>query len=78
MSEVKRVAVLSDGAARLVEFGIVGWEQILTALDQKGPQGLIDEVRGVEATDLKGERWPRYKASDDATAAVVRFVDVRC
>lgn len=73
LCEVKRVAVLSDGAARLVEFGIMSWEKILTTLDQKGPQGLIDEVREVEATDLQGERWPRYKASDDATAVVARF-----
>jgi hypothetical protein len=31
---------------------------------------VIEEVRRVEATDLRGERWPRYKASDDATAGL--------
>jgi hypothetical protein len=73
LSEVSRAAVLSDGAARLVEFGLAKWEQILTTLAENGPQTLIEEVRRVEATDLRGERWPRYKASDDATAVYVRF-----
>jgi hypothetical protein len=73
ISEVKRVAVLSDGAARLVEFGLAGWEQILSTLAEDGPQTLIEKVRRVEATDLRGGRWPRYKASDDATAVYVRF-----
>lgn len=75
LAEVRRAAVLSDGAARLVEFGLAGWEQILATLSENGPQTLIEEVRRVEATDLRGERWPRYKASDDATAAYVRFGD---
>ncbi|MGB9045802.1 MAG: hypothetical protein WCC47_00005 [Pseudonocardiaceae bacterium] len=73
LSEVSQAAVLSDGAARLVEFGLAGWEQILATLSENGPQTLIDEVRRVEATDLRGERWPRYKASDDATAVYVQF-----
>jgi hypothetical protein len=73
LSKVRRAAVLSDGAARLVEFGLAGWEQTLTTLAENGPQTLIEEVRRVEATDLRGERWPRYKASDDATAIYVRF-----
>lgn len=73
LSKVRRVAVLSDGAARLVEFGLAGWEQILSTLAKGGPQTLIEEVRQVEATDPHGDRWPRYKASDDATAVHVRF-----
>ena len=73
LSTIRRVAVLSDGAARLVEFGLAGWEQVLASLAEHGPQALIEEVRRVEATDLRGERWPRYKASDDATAVHVRF-----
>jgi hypothetical protein len=73
LSTVRRVAVLSDGAARLVEFGLAGWEQVLSTLVGDGPQALIDEVRRAEATDPRGDRWPRYKASDDATAVYVRF-----
>jgi len=73
LSKVRRVAVLSDGAARLVEFGLAGWEEILSTLAEDGPQTLIEEVRRVEATDLRGDRWPRYKSSDDATAVYVQF-----
>ena len=73
LSKVRRIAVLSDGAARPVEFGLAGWEQILSTLAKGGPQTLIEEVRRVEATDPHGDRWPRYKASDDATAVHVRF-----
>jgi hypothetical protein len=73
LSELRRVAVLSDGAARLVEFGLAGWNQVLATLIKSGPQVLIDKVRRVEATDPCGERWPRYKASDDASAVNVRF-----
>jgi hypothetical protein len=75
LSKVRSVAVLSDGAARLVEFDLASWEQILSTLAEKGPQTLIEEVRRVEETDLRGDRWPRYKASDDATAVYVRFED---
>lgn len=64
---------LADGAARLVEFGFAGWEQILATLTEHGPHTLIDETRQTEATDPRGDRWPRYKASDDATAVHLRF-----
>jgi hypothetical protein len=73
LSEVRRIAVLSDGAARLVEFGLATWKQVLATLAEDGPQAVIEEVRRVESTDPRGERWPRYKASDDATAVHVRF-----
>jgi hypothetical protein len=77
LSKVRRLAVLSDGAARLVEFGLTGWKQTLSTLAANGPQILIEEVRRVEATDLRGDRWPRYKVSDDATAVYVQFEDSR-
>ena len=32
-----------------------------------GPGELITQVRAAEATDADGARWPRLKASDDAT-----------
>lgn len=73
LAQVHRVAVLSDGAARLVDFGLAGWDTILATLAEGGPQALIEEVRRIEATDPRGDRWPRYKASDDATAVYIRF-----
>jgi hypothetical protein len=47
--------------------------KILSTLTENGPQTLIDNVRQVETTDPHGDRWPRYKASDDATAIHIQF-----
>lgn len=69
VSEVRRVAVLSDGAARAVEFGLYDWPDVLDLLRDAGPDALIRQVRGAEASDPDATRWPRNKISDDATAA---------
>lgn len=66
---VRRVALLSDGAARLVvPFGRLGWAGMLDLLASHGPDELIRRVREIEASDPRGTTWPRNKASDDATA----------
>jgi hypothetical protein len=67
--QVRRAAVLTDGASRLVDsFGVATWDQLLDQLATEGPARLIARVRELERSDLAGARWPRYKASDDATA----------
>lgn len=66
---VRRVAVLSDGAARIVAaFGQLDWAGALDLLESHGPDELIRRVRAVEAGDPAGTRWPRNKTGDDATA----------
>jgi hypothetical protein len=66
---VRRVAVLSDGAARIVApFGQLDWPGVLDLLAAHGPAELIRRVRAIEAGDPAGTRWPRNKRSDDATA----------
>ncbi|MGN9910479.1 hypothetical protein ACTMTJ_23270 [Phytohabitans sp. LJ34] len=66
---VRRLAVLSDGAARLVAlFGQLDWPGALDLLESHGPAELIRRVRALEASDPAGLAWPRNKASDDATA----------
>lgn len=67
----RQVAVLTDGAARLAEFGVADWRHIFAVLGEAGPAGLIRAVREVERSDPAGERWARNKASDDATAALI-------
>ncbi len=68
---VRRAAVLSDGVSCLVEqYGIADWAQLMTMLQQYGPQHVISRVREAEAGDPAGARWPRYKRSDDATAVL--------
>lgn len=62
--EVKRFAVLTDGAARYVDlFGMGQWSSILDI----APHRLIELVRNAENHDPLGIRYPRNKRHDDAT-----------
>lgn len=70
---IRRAAVLSDGAAALVDYGLATWNEVLDILQHTGPAELIRRIRQAEASDPYGERWPRYKTSDDATAAFCVF-----
>ena len=50
LDSVRRVAVLTDGAARLVAlFGLLDWPDVLDVLEQNGPTELIRRVRAIEA-----------------------------
>ena len=67
--EVRRAALLSDGATRLVDrFGTMAWPHLLNVLDREGPWGLIVQTREAESGDPEGRRWPRSKRHDDASA----------
>lgn len=70
LDEVKRFAVLTDGAARYVDlFRLGDWAAVLRILESSGPDWFINHlVRPVEAADPLGVRYPRNKRSDDATA----------
>ncbi|WP_431933658.1 integrase [Nonomuraea jabiensis] len=71
-NQVRAAALLSDGASRLVDrFNLATWREALDILDQRGPADLISRVRAAEHSDPRGERWPRGKTYDDATAAHV-------
>ena len=68
LAEVRRAAILTDGAARVVDlFQLCDWPEALAVLATDGPRELINRVRSTEASDPRGERWPRNKVSDDAT-----------
>ncbi|HEY3200808.1 MAG TPA: hypothetical protein VGK55_09710 [Actinomycetes bacterium] len=68
--QVSRAALLSDGVSCLVEpYTVVDWTELLDILQHDGPTQVISRVREVEDADPTGARWPRYKHSDDATAA---------
>lgn len=72
--QVSFAALLSDGASCLVEqYAIVDWTGLLAILQRHGPRQVISHVREAEDTDPIGARWPRYKRSDDATAAFCRL-----
>ena len=65
-----RAAVLSDGATRLVDrFSLLDWPTFLSILAEQGPGAIIGQVRAAEDSDPDGQRWPRGKRHDDASAA---------
>jgi hypothetical protein len=70
LTDLRRAAVLTDGAAQFVEpFHITDWIGLLDILSDCGPRQLIRQLREVEASDPRGQRWPRHKPHDDATIA---------
>lgn len=69
LDQLRRFAVLSDGAARAVAtFGLYDWANALDLMQVAGATELIRQVRAAEQSDTDGTRWPRNKRSDDATA----------
>jgi|HubBroStandDraft_1064217.scaffolds.fasta_scaffold30310_1 hypothetical protein len=69
LTDLASVALLSDGAGRIAErYRQATWAQISAVLTEHGPAELIHRVRATEAADPDGQRWPRGKLRDDATA----------
>ena len=56
-----------------VEFELGSWEMLIQFLNDHGPAALIDHVRQAEDSDPRGERWPRTKRRDDASALLASF-----
>jgi hypothetical protein len=76
LADVRRLALLTDGAARAVDpLKICDWPGLIALLSSAGPAELIRQVRAAEDNDPDATRWPRNKVHDDATAAVVEFSD---
>jgi hypothetical protein len=72
--EVRRAALLSDGATRLADrFGVMAWPRVFDLLAREGPSSLIMQTREAESSDPNGRRWPRSKRHDDASAVICRF-----
>lgn len=73
---VRQAAVLTDGAARTVQFGIDTWTGVFTTLDQHGPAELLKQVRRAERADADCAAHPRSKPYDDATVAYCRIDNI--
>jgi len=73
--QVRRFALLSDGAERAVgTFRLYpSSAELLDALAHDGPMATIAAVRAAEACDPEGQRYPRTRSSDDASALVCDF-----
>jgi hypothetical protein len=68
LAGLRGVALLSDGATRIDDmYHQLGWPAMIAVIRENGPAALIRQVRAAEDADPDRERWPRYKARDDAT-----------
>jgi serine/threonine protein phosphatase PrpC len=68
------VLLMTDGFYALIEdYGVYDDASMIHAALGKGLDTLGDELREIELNDPAGEKYPRMKASDDATAILVRI-----
>jgi hypothetical protein len=75
LSRDARVLIASDGFLALVsDYGAYGMEELMAAVSTKGLAALGAQLRAIEDADPLGEKFPRFKKSDDATAVLLRVV----
>jgi hypothetical protein len=66
ISEVRTVALLSDGAAAgVTDYDLTDWIGLAAALDDAGAAAWLRSVHQAEQADPDGKRWPRTKCHDD-------------
>jgi Protein phosphatase 2C len=64
----------TDGFLALAsDYGAYSADSLMTAALDKGLAALGAELRAIEAGDAGGDRFPRFKKSDDATALLLRL-----
>jgi hypothetical protein len=63
----------SDGFLALAsDYGAYGADSLMRAAMKKGLKALGEELRTIEAGDTGGDKFPRFKKSDDATALLLK------
>jgi len=64
----------SDGFLALAsDYGAYSADSLMAAAQDKGLAALGEELRAIEAGDGGGDRFPRFKKSDDATALLLQL-----
>jgi serine/threonine protein phosphatase PrpC len=64
----------TDGFLALAsDYGAYSADSLMTAAQDKGLAALGEELRAIEAGDSGGDKFPRFKKSDDATALLLRL-----
>ena len=64
----------TDGFLALAsDYGAYSADSLMTAAQEKGLAALGEELRAIEAGDSGGDKFPRFKKSDDATALLLRL-----
>jgi serine/threonine protein phosphatase PrpC len=62
----------SDGFLALAsDYGAYSADSLMAAAQDKGLAALGEELRAIEAGDSGGDKFPRFKKSDDATALLL-------
>jgi hypothetical protein len=65
----------SDGFLALAsDYGRYSADTLMQAALDQGLKALGEELRAIEADNAMGEKFPRFKKSDDATALLLRLV----
>lgn len=73
---VRRILLVSDGFYRLVDvYGMLRDAELIQRTEEQGAEGLLAELRSIEAADPNGARYPRLKPGDDATAVLLRVAE---
>lgn len=80
----RRVMKLSPGAVLLLctdgflalasDYGVYSPDSLMAAAREKGLKALGEELRAIEAGDSCGDKFPRFKKSDDSTALLLKLV----
>jgi len=80
----RRVMKIAPGSALLLatdgfwalasDYGVYGVDGLMAAALDKGLAALGQQLRAIEALDQGGDKFPRFKTSDDATALLLKVV----
>jgi len=69
------ILLASDGFLALAsDYGVYSADSLMAAALTDGLAPLFGQLRAIEADDAGGDRFPRFKKSDDATALLLRLV----
>jgi serine/threonine protein phosphatase PrpC len=64
----------TDGFLALAsDYGVYNADSLMEAALSKGLAALGEELRAIEAQDTGGDKFPRFKKSDDATAVLLKI-----
>jgi len=73
LQEGTLLLIASDGFLALVsDYDAYDMQGLIGAAKSKGLAALGEQLRQIEETDPLGEKFPRFKKSDDATALLLR------
>ncbi len=74
MKAASHLLLASDGFLALAsDYGVYSADSLMAAALDKGLAALGEELRAIEAGDAGGDKFPRFKKSDDATALLLRI-----